>query len=72
MIRLHAREYAADRWSADGIVEYNGSHLVATVDEIPITDTRMGPVWGGILYRVVLTGKSFPASGQLVYRMKGS
>ena len=72
MIRLHTREFTTGRQSAEGTVEYDGSLLVANVEELTIDDSRMGPVWGQILYRVVLTSESFGASGRLVYRVKGS
>jgi hypothetical protein len=54
VIRLSAANLPDGRKAGSGIIHYNSARFVASVESVPITDTRMKPVWGGQLYRIVL------------------
>jgi hypothetical protein len=54
-IRLSAAALPEGRVSGSGVVRYDASRFSASVETIPITDTRMSRVWGGTLYRVLLS-----------------
>jgi hypothetical protein len=45
-------------------ISYEGPWLEAEVEPIPITDSRLGGVWGDRLYRVLLKAGSAPQSGE--------
>jgi hypothetical protein len=54
VIRLSAANLPDGRKAGSGVIRYDAARFVASVESIPITDTRMKPVWGGQLYRVLL------------------
>ncbi len=67
-VRIAARNYQDDRWSAAGNVEFDAGQLTASVETVPIPDqVRMGPCWGTELYRVVFTLDQPAQEGLLVY-----
>ncbi len=45
------------------LLEFPAS-LQSTVDEIKISDARLGPVWGKVLYRIRLLAEGVPASAR--------
>ena len=67
-VRIAARNYRDDRWSAAGTVEFDAGQLTAMVETVPIADqVRMGPCWGTELYRVVFTLDRPAQEGSLAY-----
>lgn len=51
------------RQSASGVIEYEASQFMASVEEIAIEDARMMPIWGQSLYRILLTASDLSANG---------
>jgi hypothetical protein len=43
------------RTSAQGIILYDAAKFTPTVETVEISDTRMMPVWGSRLYRIILS-----------------
>ncbi|MCC6801718.1 MAG: heparinase II/III family protein, partial [Anaerolineae bacterium] len=54
IIRLSAADLPDGRVSGTGVVRYDAGRFAATVEPIPITDSRMSRVWGDRVYRILL------------------
>ena len=55
MIRLSAADLPDGRIAGSGVIRYDANRFSASVETIPITDTRMSRVWGKRVYRVLLS-----------------
>lgn len=66
-IRLGRRNFGEGLTSAAGVVHYDADRLVARSERIPISDERMGAVWGDSLTRVVLKMDRPAQEGELAF-----
>lgn len=66
---LNSVEFMPGRNSASGVVYLLDHTYHIEVEAIPITDTRMQPIWGTSLNRVVLTLEHPEPTGQLGFRI---
>ncbi len=66
---LNSVEFMPGRSSASGVVYLLDHTYHIEVEAIPITDTRMRPIWGTSLNRVVLTLEHPAPTGQLGFRI---
>ena len=57
------------RVSGAGALHYNAGVFSAGVQTIPLTDERMGGIWGSELYYVVLTAKEPAQQGVWTFRV---
>jgi hypothetical protein len=55
VIRLSQADLIDGRVSGSGVIRYQAACFRPSVEEIAITDTRMRPVWGGCVSRILLT-----------------
>ena len=55
IIRLSEASLPGDKRSGDGQIVYDVSRFAVTTEAVPITDTRLGGVWGKSLNRIVFT-----------------
>ena len=55
--RLIGQLYSAMQDEESARVHYEAGKFTAAIEPIPITDTRLGSVWGDHLTRIVLTAK---------------
>ena len=55
---------------AGHVLLYPSKRFAASIEELPVDDTRLRPVWGGRLYRIVLTARdrAMRGSHRLVVR----
>ena len=60
-IQLAAREFVQGRTSGSGQLCYDPDRFEPSVESLPITDGRMGPVWGTELFRITFTCKQLEA-----------
>ncbi len=51
-IRLDAREFVTGRTSGAGWLFFDPDRFEPSVESLPVTDARMGPVWGTELFRL--------------------
>jgi hypothetical protein len=63
LIALGATSFAGERQAASGRVSYVAEIFEASLEEVPISDERMGPVWGSSLNRVLLRADGVSGSG---------
>lgn len=63
-VEFHAAAFAGDRMAGEGIFTYDAGQFRVTTETVPITDARMGPVWGDHLTRVVLTAENPAQQGE--------
>jgi len=54
IIRLSAADLPGGRVAGSGVIGYDARRFSASVETIPITDTRMGGVWGERVFRILL------------------
>ncbi len=52
-VRFDESRMAGDRTTAQGWLRYNANDFTVAVERLPITDTRLGNIWGDHLSRVV-------------------
>ncbi len=58
ILELIPAELPDNRLSASGVIRYDASRLTPSIETIAITDSRMRPVWGPRIYRILLAAKS--------------
>ncbi|MCC6169254.1 MAG: heparinase II/III family protein [Caldilineaceae bacterium] len=63
-VEFHAAAFADDRMAGEGIFTYDAGQFRVTTETVPITDARMGPVWGDHLTRVILTAENPAQQGE--------
>jgi len=68
-LRLTLAPLADGRVSGAGVVAYDPSVLMPSIETIPLEDARMRAVWGARLTRIVLTAIEPDASGTLTLRV---
>jgi hypothetical protein len=68
-IILSEAEFNGGYLTAVGSVSYDAGIFTVSSEMIPITDERMGGIWGESLVRVVLTAESPPAKGEWQFRV---
>jgi hypothetical protein len=66
-IKLATRELPAGRRAGAGTIIYDAGILSVEVDEMVIDDTRLTPVWGDRLYRIVLTAEGPAQNGEWAF-----
>lgn len=71
-IRLGRRSFGEGLTAAAGVVHYDASRMVAHSERIPISDERMGAVWGDSLTRVVLVMDRPAQEGELAFSVRRS
>lgn len=59
IILLHERELPRGRFSGGGRIILTPEQFHVSVEEIPIDDTRMSPIWGDRVYRILLSPREF-------------
>jgi hypothetical protein len=64
MVRLNERQLPDSRVSGRGEIQYAVDRFTVAYEELPITDARMQPVWGGVVYRLVFTDRAPAREGQ--------
>ncbi len=69
-VALLPGELADGRVSAGGSVRYDGSRLTASSQEIPISDERLGPVWGERLAHITFRLENPAMEGQLEFTIE--
>ncbi len=57
-IRLGVSPLPDDRATGAATISYDAARLTATVEEVPITDERLRPVWGERLTRILLRAQN--------------
>lgn len=63
-VEFHPAAFANDRVAGEGVFVYDAGQFRVTTETVPITDARMGPVWGDHLTRVVLTAENPAQQGE--------
>jgi len=71
-VRLDQRELPKGLHTASGALRYDPSRLNAVVETVPVTDGRLGSVWGDTLYRILLTPRALDNVGSYAVRVKGA
>jgi hypothetical protein len=51
------------RGGAGHVLLYDGTRFTARVEEKAVTDSRLRPIWGDRLFRIVLTARASPRRG---------
>lgn len=69
-IEFHPAAFANDRMAGEGVLTYDAGQFRVTSETVPITDARMGPVWGDHLTRVVLTAQNPAQQGEWSYSIR--
>ena len=57
LVHLGSRELPDNRMSGSGDIHYDSDLFDLGIEEVAITDVRMGPVWGKSIYRLVFTAR---------------
>lgn len=58
VIKLTGTTLPGERLSGSAVIDYNPEQFAVSVETVPITDNRMSRVWGGQIYRILLTAKN--------------
>ncbi len=69
-ISLAARALPASRRTAAGTVRFDPAALTAAIEEQPVTDRRLTPVWGDRIWRILLTATAPARTGTLRLRIE--
>lgn len=69
-VELHAAPFAEGRIAGEALLMYDGDQFSVMSETVPITDARMGPVWGDHLTRVVLTADNPPQQGEWSFQVR--
>ncbi len=62
-IRLDEREFVQGRTSGSGRLCFDPDRFEPSLESLPITDGRMGPVWGTQLFRIIFHDTQLEAEG---------
>ncbi len=62
--------FGEGRRSGAGVVTYDAARFTVSTQVIPITDTRMGGVWGDHLNRVLFTAQNPPLQGEWTFSIR--
>ncbi|MEZ4716978.1 MAG: heparinase II/III family protein [Caldilineaceae bacterium] len=68
VVVLGAADFGHGKHAGAGRVEYDGDVFAVRAEIVPITDERMGPVWGDHLTRIVFRTENPPMEGQWRFR----
>ncbi|MCB0073529.1 MAG: heparinase II/III family protein [Caldilineaceae bacterium] len=68
VVVLDAADFGQGKHAGAGRVEYDGDVFAVRAEIVPITDERMGPVWGEHLTRIVFRADNPPMEGQWRFR----
>ncbi len=63
-IVLAARAFGQGQQAGAAVVRYDAAAFNVATEPVPITDERMGPVWGDHLMRIILTAHNPPMKGE--------
>lgn len=66
-VMLSETGFGQSRRSGAGVVIYDASRFTVSIQVIPITDTRMGGVWGDHLNRILFTTAAPPTQGEWTF-----
>ncbi|MEO2004493.1 MAG: hypothetical protein ABGY41_10365, partial [Candidatus Poribacteria bacterium] len=69
VIALEETSLASGRTSGAGRLHYDSQALEATVEELPIEDSRLANIWGSRLSRIVLTTREPTQHGSCAVRV---
>ena len=72
LIVLRPRDLLDGRQAGQANIYYPGSLFEASIEEIPITDERLGGTWGTLLYRISLQAQNPPVSGQWTIEVRAA
>jgi hypothetical protein len=70
VVALGTGEFGDGKTSGAGRVEYDAATFTVRTETVPITDERMGPVWGDHLTRIVFRTENPPTEGQWRFTVK--
>jgi hypothetical protein len=70
VVALGTGEFGDGKTSGAGRVEYDAATFTVRTETVPITDERMGPVWGDHLTRIVFSTENPPVEGQWRFTVK--
>jgi hypothetical protein len=70
LVGLGVRILPDGRTAGTGSIRYDGDRLSVTVEEVPIYDLRMRPVWGASVYRLLFTDRSPGNKGQWEFKIE--
>jgi hypothetical protein len=70
--RLHLTPatFVSERESGAAVVEYDSTLFRVTTQQLPITDARMGPVWGKTLTQIILRAENPPTEAEWHFRIR--
>jgi hypothetical protein len=63
-IVLEERPFGEEQSAGAAVVTYDAATFRVATEAVPITDERMGPVWGDHLTRITLTAEHPPVQGE--------
>ncbi|MCB0162048.1 MAG: hypothetical protein KDD83_28120, partial [Caldilineaceae bacterium] len=70
VVVLDAADFGRGKHAGAGRVEYDAAIFTVRTETVPITDERMGPVWGDHLTRIVFSTDNLPMEGQWRFAIK--
>ena len=70
-ILLNEAVLANGRISASGEIAYNPGDFTISIEEIPITDNRLGSIWGQRVKRILLIAVNGGSKGQWTIQIRG-
>jgi hypothetical protein len=70
-IHLNETVLPNDRLTASGEIAYNPSDFTISIEEIPITDNRLGSTWGQQVKRILFTAINTGRKGQWIIQIRG-
>ena len=68
-IVLSTAPFGQDRQAGEAVIEYDARTFQVRNQRVPITDERMGPVWGEALNRLVFQTTQPELTGQWAFRI---
>jgi hypothetical protein len=70
---IHLKEAVLpnDRLTASGEITYNPGDFTISIEEIPITDNRLGSTWGQQVKRILFTAVNPGRKGQWIIQIRG-
>jgi hypothetical protein len=70
LIILQSVDFGLNKRAGGGRVEYDASSFTVRTEVVPISDERLGVVWGDHLTRIILAAENPPAEGQWQFRVR--